>query len=229
MSDETMSSEAVPGGTLVSAPIRDMAGAGAGTYEFDGNELANRISKQLLHDVVVMYEANQRQGSVRTKTRGEVAGSTKKLFRQKGTGNARMGTRRSPIRRGGGHTFAKRPKDWGYRLPKKAVRLATRMALLSKFQDDEAIVLDSFHVDEPRTRAVAGMLASLGVAGQSCLLVIPDYDLTVWRSGRNIPNLWIAPVKDLNAYALLHQKYLLITKAAIDLARQQVPQAAVAG
>ena len=217
------------GENAVSAPIRDMSGAEVGVYEFDGSELANRISKQLLHDVVVMYEANRRQGSAKTKTRGEVSGSSKKLFRQKGTGNARMGTKRSPIRRGGGHTFAKRPKNWGYRLPKKAVRLATRMALLSKFQDDEAIVLQSFQVTEPKTRTIQAMLNRLGVADESCLLVVPEYDIDVWKSGRNIPNLWVSPVGDLNAYSLLHQRRLLITQEAIDLARQPQPVAVAAG
>lgn len=215
--------------TKISAPVRGMDGKNVGSYEFDGNELADRISKQLLHDVVVMYETNVRQGSVKTKTRGEVAGSTKKLFRQKGTGNARVGTKRSPIRRGGGHTFAKQPKDWSYRLPKKAVRLATRMALLSKFQDQEATVLDSFSLKEAKTKPVVDMLKALGVASESVLLVIPDYDLTVWKSGRNIENLWISPVKELNAYQLLHQKRLLITREAIDQARQGNPEAVTIG
>jgi large subunit ribosomal protein L4 len=215
--------------TKISAPVRGMDGKSVGSYEFDGNELADRISKQLLHDVVVMYETNVRQGSVKTKTRGEVAGSTKKLFRQKGTGNARVGTKRSPIRRGGGHTFAKQPKDWSYRLPKKAVRLATRMALLSKFQDQEATVLDSFSLKDAKTKPVADMLKALGVASESVLLVIPDYDLTVWKSGRNIENLWISPVKELNAYQLLHQKRLLITREAIDQARQGNPEAVTVG
>lgn len=213
----------------ISAPVRSMDGNNVGSYDFDAADLADRISKQLLHDVVVMYETNQRQGSVRTKTRGEVAGSTKKLFRQKGTGNARVGTKRSPTRRGGGHTFAKRPKDWSYRLPKKAVRLATRMALLSKFQDQEATVLDSFGLSEIKTKTIAQMLAALGVAKESCLLVIPDYDNTVWRSGRNVENLWIAPVGELNAYQLLHQKRLLITREAIDQARQKQKEAGTAG
>ncbi|WP_437186262.1 50S ribosomal protein L4 [Planctomicrobium sp. SH668] len=206
-----------------------MDGSGTGSYDFDGADLADRISKQLLHDVVVMYENNQRQGSSRTKTRGEVAGSTKKLFRQKGTGNARVGTKRSPTRRGGGHTFAKRPKDWSYRLPKKAVRTATRMALLSKFQDAEATVVDAFKVAEIKTKTISEMLKALGVANESVLLVIPDHDTTVWRSGRNIGNLWISPVSELNAYQLLHQKRLLITKEAIDQARKNQTEAVVAG
>jgi len=215
--------------TTVSAPIRGMNGQDVGSYEFDGADLADRISKQLLHDVVVMYENNQRQGSVKTKTRGEVAGSTKKLFRQKGTGNARVGTKRSPIRRGGGHAFAKRPKDWSYRLPKKAVRLATRMALLSKFQDQEATVLDSFALSEIKTKTIADLLKTLGVSSDSVLLVIPDYDSNIWLSGRNIGNLWISPVKELNAYQLLHQKRLLITREAIDQARQATREAVTAG
>jgi large subunit ribosomal protein L4 len=214
--------------TKVSAPVLGMDGTSVGSYEFDASELADRISKQLLHDVVVMYENNARQGSVRTKTRGEVAGSTKKLFRQKGTGNARMGTKRSPIRRGGGHTFAKRPKDWSDRLPRKAVRLATRMALLSKFQDNEATVVDSFKVSEIKTKTIASMLKAFGVANESCLLVIPDHDQTVWRSGRNIGNLWISPVGELNAYQLLHQKRLIITREAIDRARQKQNEAVAA-
>lgn len=206
--------------TNISAPVYGIDGQSAGTYEFNGAELADRISKQLLHDVVVMYENNLRQGSVKTKTRGEVAGSTKKLFRQKGTGNARVGTKRSPIRRGGGHTFAKRPKDWSYRLPRKAVRLATRMALLSKFQDNQAAVLDSFVINEAKTKPISNLLKTLNLGKESVLLVIPDYDLNIWKSGRNIENLWISPVKELNAYQLLHQKRLLITREAIDQARQ---------
>lgn len=203
----------------VSAPIRSITGADGGTYEFDGSELADRISKQLLHDVVVMYEANRRQGTFRTKNRGEVSGNKKKMFRQKGTGNARMGTKRSPIRVGGGHAFAKRPRDFSYRLPRKAVRLATRMAMLSKFQDGQAIVLSELQLTEPRTRPVADMLKNLGIGDQSTLLVIADYDITIWQSARNIPNLWVAPLKELNAYSLLHQRNLVITKEAIDLAR----------
>lgn len=148
---------------MISVPVKDMSGAELGTYEFDPAELAPGINKQLLHDVVVMYEANRRVGTVRQKSRGEVIGSTKKLYRQKGTGRARMGNRRQPVRVGGGRAFPRRPKDWGYRLPRKAVRLATRMALLSKFQDGEAIVLDSLSVAEPKTKVVAGVLKAIGV------------------------------------------------------------------
>jgi large subunit ribosomal protein L4 len=205
---------------MISAPIKSAAGGDVGTYEFDPAELAPGINKQLLHDAVVMYEANRRVGTVRTKSRGEVAGSTKKLFRQKGTGRARMGPKRTPIRRGGGMAFAKRPKDWSYRMPKKAVKLATRMALLSKFQDGEAIVLDSLSVDQPKTKVIADMLKALGVDKQGCLLAIRENDAVLWRSARNIPTLRVSPARELNAYDLLRQKRLVVTREAMDLLRQ---------
>ncbi|QDU39843.1 50S ribosomal protein L4 [Maioricimonas rarisocia] len=204
---------------MISVPVRDMSGAELGTYEFDPAELAPDINKQLLHDVVVMYEANRRVGTVRQKSRGEVIGSTKKLYRQKGTGRARMGNRRQPVRVGGGRAFPRRPKDWSYRLPKKAIRLATRMALLSKFQDGEAIVVDSFSVQEPKTRIVAGFLRSLGVDKDSCLLAIQEHDSTVWKSARNIEALRVSVYSDLNAYDLLRQKRLVVTKDAMDRLR----------
>jgi large subunit ribosomal protein L4 len=114
---------------MVSLPIYNKSGAEVGKYEIDPAEIAPKVSQQLLHDVVVMYQANRRQGTHRTKDRGEVAGTTKKMYRQKGTGNARAGSRRAPQRRGGGHGFALRPRDYSYRLPKKAVQAATRMAI----------------------------------------------------------------------------------------------------
>jgi len=213
---------------MLTIPVYNTAGERVGEESIDPADFGGEINKQLLHDVALMHMANKRVGTVNTRGRGDVAGSTKKLFRQKGTGNARVGTKRSPIRRGGGHTFAKQPKDWSYRLPRKAVRLATRMALLSKFQDKEALVLDSFSIQDIKTKTIASMLKALGVAAESCLLVIPDYDLSIWKSGRNIENLWIAPVKELNAYQLLHQKRLLITREAIEQARQSQKEAVTA-
>ncbi len=206
---------------MISLKVRDTAGKEVGTYEFDPAELAPGINKQLLHDVVVMYEANRRQGNSATKSRAMVAGSTKKIYRQKGTGRARMGPKRTPVRRGGGHAFAKKPVDWGYRLPKKAIRLATRMALLSKFQDDQVVVIDQFSVDAPRTKPVADMLKALGLQKTGCLLAIEDHNTNVWKSARNVGNLWVSPAADLNAYDLLHQRQLVVTRGALDKLRAQ--------
>lgn len=204
---------------MISVPIKNSTGGDVGSYEFDPAELASGINKQLLHDAVVMYETNLRVGTVRTKSRGMVRGSTKKLYRQKGTGRARAGAIRTPVRRGGGHTFAKVPKDWSYRLPKKAVRLATRMALLSKFQDEQVTMLDDLSIDQPKTRVVADLLKALGLNDVTCLLSIEQHDPVVWRSARNIPTLLVSPASDLNAYGLLRQRRLLITKAAMDRVR----------
>ncbi len=206
---------------MVSLPIRDKTGQQVGTYEFDPAEIAPGINRQLLHDVVVMYEANRRQGTVHTKGRGEVVGSTKKLYRQKGTGRARMGPKRTPIRRGGGRAFGKRPVDWSYRLPRKAVVLATRMALLSKFLDQQVVVLDQLAIAAPKTREIATILKALGLAETSCLLAIATYDQNVWKSARNIAGLDVLPAGDLNAYSLLRPKCLVVTKDALDRLRNR--------
>ncbi len=204
---------------MISLPIRDKSGQEVGTYEFDPADLAPGVNRQLLHDVVVMYEANRRVGTSATKSRGQVAGSTKKMYRQKGTGRARAGAKRTPVRRGGGVTFGKVTRDFSYRLPKKAVRLATRMALLSKFLDGQAVVLDELSVDAPKTKVVAGVLRSLGLDRQSCLLAIDEYNSDLWKSGRNIADLRVSPAADLNAYDVLRQRQFLVTKAALDKLR----------
>ena len=116
---------------MTTLPIYDMSGAKVGDYEIDPAVLAPRVSKQLLHDVVVMYLANARQGSNKTKSRGEVSGSTKKMYKQKGTGNARMGAKRTPVRRGGGHANARQPRSYYYRLPRKAVPMHSSWQPLS--------------------------------------------------------------------------------------------------
>ena len=161
---------------MTTLPVFDRTGAEVGSYEIDPAVLAPRINKQLLHDVVVMYQANQRQGSAKTKSRGEVAGSTQKMYRQKGTGNARAGSRRSNVRRGGGHTFAKRPRDYCYRLPRKAVQAATRMAIASKIADQQVVVIDDLSFDAPATREMAAILKALGLGGVSTLVATASLD-----------------------------------------------------
>jgi len=204
---------------MISLPVYNQQGSEVGKYEFDPAEIAAGVNKQLLHDVVVMYEANRRVGTMATKSRGMVKGSTKKMYRQKGTGNARAGSKRSPIRRGGGHTFAKVPRDFSYRLPKKAIRLATRMALLSKFNDDQVKIVDSLEINEPKTKQVSGLFNQLGLDAGKTLLTIESYDVNIWKSARNIAGLQVSPLANLNAYDLLHQRMLLITRGALDQLR----------
>ncbi len=205
--------------------VYDISGKQVGSYEIDPAELAPAVNKQLLHDAVVMYQANQRQGTFRTKSRGEVAGSTRKLYRQKGTGNARAGARRSGTRRGGGHIFAKRPRDFGWRMPRKALRTATRMALASRLADDAVKLVSGFDIAAPKTATVAKLLAALGVADQTVLVSPAKHDEALWKSARNIEGVAVAPVADLNAWALLRPRAVVMTTAAIDAFRATAKEA----
>src|SRR3984957_9842829 len=142
----------------IAVPIVDKAGNVKGSVDIDPADFGGKISRQLMHDVVVMYLANQRAGTHSTLRRGQVAGSTKKLFRQKGTGNARVGTKRTNKRRGGGTAKGPKPRDYEYPLPLKAVRAATRMAILSKIQDQETIIVDELKLPDGKTKQMAGIL-----------------------------------------------------------------------
>jgi len=204
---------------VATLPVFDRTGAEVGTYEIDPAQLAPRISKQLLHDAVVMYQTNLRQGTVKTKTRSEVAGTTKKMYRQKGTGNARAGSRRSGIRRGGGHIHARRPRDWSYRLPRKAVRLATRMAVASRITDNEVTLINELSFAQPKTREMAAILKALKIDASSLLVAVAGYDLNVYRSVRNLADVSVLPVSQLNALSVLRPRRLLMTTAALDAFR----------
>lgn len=206
---------------MASLPIYNSTGAEVGTYEIDPAQLSPRISKQLLHDAVVMYQNNLRQGSAKTKTRAEVAGSTKKMYRQKGTGNARAGSRRSGIRRGGGHIHAKSPRDWSYRLPKKALRIATRMAVASRIADDEITLIDSLVFSQPKTREMVAVLKALKLSGTSLLVAMPGNDANVYKSIRNLAGVSVLPVSELNALNVLSPKRLLMTTSALDAFREK--------
>lgn len=198
-------------------PVFSQTGEPTGeSVTLDLSKIAENVNKVLLHDAVVMYQANLRVGTAKTKTRAEVSGCGKKMYKQKGTGNARMGNKRTPIRRGGGHCFAKRPKDWGYRLPAKALQLATRMAIRAKFDDGEVTVVDSIQLDAPKTKAIHGLVKKLGFADTSCMIAIDHHDPVVWKSCRNIPKLSLSPYGDLNALSVLSRKRFVITRAALD-------------
>src|ERR671937_652010 len=178
---------------MLSLNVFNRQGESVGNIEVSPDEFGGKINRQLLHDVVLMYLANQRAGTHATLRRGEVAGSTKKLFRQKGTGNARVGTRRTNKRRGGGTAKGPKPRDYEYHLPKKAVRAATRMALLSKFQDQEALVLDELALTEVKTKQMAGVLKALKLEGTTCLIGTADPAPDHYKTGRHNPAGWGVP------------------------------------
>jgi len=208
--------------------VYDRNGKMVDKYTIDLAELAPRINKQLLHDAVVMYQANARMGTSKTKARGEVSGSTKKLYRQKGTGNARVGSRQSGIRRGGGHIHALRPREYSYRLTRKALQLATRMAIASKIRDDEMVLIDQLAFDEPRTKEMASILAALGLQGTSTLVATEKHDVNIYKSARNIVRVMTASVAELNALSVLKPRKMLVTKAALDEIKNGASRAKVA-
>jgi large subunit ribosomal protein L4 len=190
------------------------------TYSFDESEIADRISLPLLHSVLVMYDANQRLGTVKSKSRAEVSGSSKKLYKQKGTGNARAGNKRTPIRKGGGHCFAKRPKDWRIAMPRAARRTATRMAILGKLQAGQVYLVDGLSLAAPKTSAIANLIKRLGLQGKSGVLAISAHDERLWKSCRNIPRISLSVATDLNASSILRSGFLIATKDAMDVVRK---------
>jgi large subunit ribosomal protein L4 len=196
--------------------VHDAKGKKVGTYTIEPSDLVSRIDKQLMHDAVVMYQANCRQGSSKTKNRGEVSGTTKKLYRQKGTGNARAGSRRSGIRRSGGHIHAIRNRDHSYSMPRKALRLASRMALASKIRDEQLVVIDKLEFREPKTRDMASILRLLKCDSRSLLIATAGYDPNVYKSARNIGSVAVSPVAELNALSLLSVDRLLVTTEVLD-------------
>ncbi len=202
--------------------IQNIAGekaAAAGKATVDPATLGGKVRTRLLHEACIMYEANKRVGTAKTKTRAELAYANKKPWRQKGTGRARAGTRRSPIWRGGGTIFGPVPRDYSYNMPLRARRRATQSALLSKFRDGEVILIAAIDVKDGKTKEVMAALKKLGLAGgRRVLLGVPAYDERLVRATRNLQDLTVLPVSDFNAYELLRNKMLLLTKPALDKA-----------
>jgi large subunit ribosomal protein L4 len=173
------------------------------------------VKKGLLHEVVVNHLANKRQGNACTKTRGLVRGGGRKPYRQKGTGRARAGTIRSPLKRGGGTVFGPQPRDYSYRLPKKVKWLAMSSALAAKLADGGITVIDDLSIAEPKTKLVVGMLKELGFAS-NVLLIIPEKNEMLELAARNIPTVDVARVNELNVYSILSHEKLLIARDAVE-------------
>src|SRR3954452_11759123 len=211
---------------MIEVPVFNQAGEKVETIQVDPEKLGGEVRTNLLKQALVMYHANQRQGTVRTQARGEVAGSTRKMFRQKGTGNARTGGIRNPIKKGGGHAKNKRPKDWRQALPKKARRLARHTALPSKLQSTDVLVVDKIALDEPKTKNVAAVFKALGIE-RSCVLALYSRDALLERSARNLDRLTLTSVAKLNAWDILKNRTLLLTRDGFEaiLAGQWVKDA----
>ncbi len=196
-------------------PVYNKIGEKIDSIQLEDEKFGGPVRETLLRDAVIMYEANKRQGTACTKTRGEVAGGGRKPWVQKHTGRARAGSIRSPLWKGGGVAFGPRPRDYSYAIPKKARKKALFSALASRIRDNELVVMNEFDFDAPKTKNMVGILKALGILGESCLIVMPKADKMVWKSARNIPSVKVMTSADLNAYEVLKPKKILLTKEAL--------------
>jgi large subunit ribosomal protein L4 len=213
---------------MLNVPVYNESGKQIGDEPIDEALLGRRVNSALLKQAVVMYEANRRQGTVAQKSRSEVAGSTRKLYRQKGTGRARMGNLRTPVRRGGGCAFAHKPRDFRQDMPRKMRRLARNQAVLAKILSSDALIVADLKFSEPKTKRLAAMLGALQ-ADRGCVFATNGVDATLLKSGRNIPRADIVNVEDLNARDILARRRLVFTKDAFDTFRRTVNASAQAG
>ena len=185
------------------------------------------IRRHLLHQAVLMQLSNRRSGTSATKTRGLVSGSGRKPWRQKGTGRARAGSVRSPIWLGGGTVFGPQPRDYSYRMPKKARREALLTALSLRVKEQKLIVVDKLEMEAIKTKAVLEALRALGVT--SALIVIPQASEKLERSARNLAAFKVLRVDGLNVYDILRYPHLILTQEALKVIENRLAPAGAAG
>jgi large subunit ribosomal protein L4 len=190
-----------------------MAGTEAGTIDLSDAIFSIEPNEYAVHAVVKNYLANQRQGTQSAKTRGEVRGGGRKPFRQKGTGRHRQGSTTDPSQIGGGVVFAPKPRDYRYSIPKKLKRLALKSVLSAKVSDQEIIVLDSLNFEEPKTKDMIKVLASIKAAPKA-LIITAEKDDAIVKSASNIPGVKTTMVSQMNVYEIINHTSLIITKDA---------------
>ena len=198
---------------MIDVVVHNREGAEIDSLQVDENLFGTSVRHSLLKQAIVMYHANKRVGTAATKSRGMVDGSTRKLFRQKGTGNARVGNSRTGKRVGGGVTFAKVRRDFGKRMPKKQRRLARDSAILAKLLSGGVVVVDELSFDAPKTKDFSQVLGNLKI-DRSCLVTISENNENLYKSARNIPKVDVTTVVDLNAGDICNRQKMLFTKDA---------------
>ncbi len=203
---------------MIEIPVHNASGEQVGAVQLDEQVLGGEVRHILLKQAYVRSHANRRQGTSATKNRSEVEGSTRKLYRQKGTGNARRGSIRANILRGGGRGLAKRPKSWRQAMPIKMRRLANRNAVLAKAVDGEVRLIDDFRFEKPSTAAFVRLLSALKI-DRSCLVALPsttgEFQATA-RSASNLPAVNLTRVEQLHAFEILNHRYLLADRASFE-------------
>ncbi|OHB62540.1 MAG: 50S ribosomal protein L4 [Planctomycetes bacterium RBG_13_50_24] len=200
---------------MIDLAVYNKEGQEVDSLKIDESAFGGRVRFPLLKQAIVMYQANKRVGTATTKDRGMVAGSGRKLYRQKGTGNARVGNRRTGKRVGGGVTFAKSVRSFRKRMPKKQRRLARDSALLAKLLSNNVVVVDGLEFEKPHTDDFINIMSNLKIQSKdSCLVTISDFDDNLYRSAKNIPKVSVMPVAELNAGDICNHRKMLITKDA---------------
>lgn len=202
------------------AEVKILQGGTVKKTDVDASVFGTRVLGRTLKDAVVMYEANARAGTHKTKTRAEVRGPNHKLWPQKHTGRARMGTDKSPLWRGGGVTMGPRPRDYSYAMPVQARRAAVRNAVFTKFRDGEVAVVDGLPQGKPSTKSACKLLEQVGM-GRSTTVVTHAQDRAVYLSLRNVPLVDVCSVADLNARQVLLRRWLVVTPAALEALKQR--------
>ncbi len=184
--------------------------------ELNDTVFAIEANEHALYLDVKQYLANQRQGTHKSKERSEVSGSTRKLHKQKGGGGSRIGDINSPVLVGGGRVFGPRPRDYRFKLNKKLKQLARRSALSLKAQDGQIIVVEDFTFEAPKTKDFVNITKNLKVEGKRLLMVLADHQKYVYLSARNVPDTRIMTASDINTYALLNNKAIVLTESSLD-------------
>ena len=195
--------------------VKNIEGRKQGELEVKFELVANGKGTQAVHDAVTAYQAAQRMGTASTKTMGEVAGSGKKPWRQKGTGRARAGSFASPLWRGGGVTFGPKPRDFAKKISRKTRQLALRKALSERIKAGDVVVVDDFKLDSPKTKNFVGVLSALELKG-TALIVAQAADKNLSLASRNVPNVALTTSDSLNTYDVLRPDKLVFTREAFE-------------
>ena len=199
---------------MANVSVYNIEGKEVGSIELNDAVFGVEVNEHLVHMAVVNQLANNRQGPQSAKTRSEVSGGGRKPWRQKGTGHARQGSTRAPQWTGGGIVFAPKPRDYSFKMNKKEKRIALLSALSSKVADNKIVVLDSFNLDEVKTKKFAEVMSNLKV--DKALVVIEGENKNVVLSGRNIPTVKVSATNEINTYDVLKYETLVVTKAAVE-------------
>ena len=199
---------------MANVSVYNIEGKEVGSIELNDAVFGVEINEHLVHMAVVNQLANNRQGTQSAKTRSEVSGGGRKPWRQKGTGHARQGSTRAPQWTGGGMVFAPKPRDYSFKMNKKEKRIALLSALSSKVSENKIVVLDSFNLDEVKTKKFAEVMNNIKVS--NALFVIEGENKNVVLSGRNIPTVKVSATNEINTYDVLKYNTLVVTKAAVE-------------